>query len=171
MSIKWNLDKSHAHVQFKVKHMVISTVSGEFTDFDATVETEDENFKNPHFEFTAKVHSIDTKMEMRDNHLKGDDFFHAEKYPEISFKSTDFDGEKIKGVLTIRDVTQPIVLDVDFGGVLKSSDGSIHVGFDFTGSLNRKDYGMSFGALTETGGAVVSDKIKLAGSMEFLAEK
>lgn len=171
MSVKWNLDPTHAQVQFKVKHMVISTVSGEFQDFQSTVVTDDEDFTNPHFEFVAKVHSIDTRMEMRDNHLKGEDFFHAEKFPEIHFKSTSYNGEEMEGELTIKEVTLPITLAIDFGGVLKGSDGSIRAGFDFEGSIKRSAYGLTYNALTEAGGAMVGDKIKILGNMEFLAQK
>lgn len=170
MSVKWNLDKSHARVQFKVKHMVISTVSGEFLTFDASAVSEDEDFKNPEFEFTANVDSIDTKMEMRDNHLKGPEFFDAAQFPKIHFKSTAFNGEEMKGDLTIRDITKPITLDIEFGGVLKSSDGSLRTGLDFSGTISRKEFGLQYNAVTEVGGAVVGDKIKLVGNMEFLAE-
>lgn len=170
MSIKWNVDKNHAQVQFRVKHMVISNVSGEFQDFDASVETDDENFTNPKFEFTAKIHSINTKVEARNNHLKSADFFDADKYPEMKFVSTKFDGDSITGNLTIKNVTKPITLDADFGGVLKE-ENQIRAGVEFTGSLSRKDFNLLYNPALETGGAVVGDKIRLQINMEFLHEK
>lgn len=170
MSVKWKLDKSHSEAQFKVKHMVISTVSGEFLDVDATAETSDGNFSNPKFQFVAKVDSINTKNEQRDEHLKSDDFFNASEYPELIFKGEDFDGEKLKGEITIKGVSKPIELNADFGGVIKDMYGYQRAGFEFTGELNRKDFGLNWSATTEAGGLVVSDKVKLSVNLEFIQE-
>lgn len=170
MSVKWNLDKSHSEAQFKVKHMVISTVSGEFMDIDATASSSDENFANPNFEFVAKVDSINTKNEQRDNHLKSDDFFNSADFPELSFKGSEFDGETLKGDITIKGVTKPIELNAEFGGVITDMYGYQRAGFEFTGELNRKDFGLNWSATTEAGGLVVADKIKLFVNLEFLKQ-
>jgi len=170
MSIKWNLDKSHSEVQFKVKHMVISTVSGEFLDFDAHASSEDENFTNPEFEFEAKADSITTKNADRDGHLKSDDFFNSAEFPLIRFKGNEFDGEELKGEITIKGVTKPITLDVDFGGVITDPYGNRRAGFEFTGQINRKDFGLNWSATTEAGGLVVSDNVKLFVNLEFIKQ-
>ncbi|MDX9705596.1 MAG: YceI family protein [Weeksellaceae bacterium] len=170
MSVKWNLDKSHSEAQFKVKHMVISTVSGEFLDIDASAETTDGNFSNPNFQFVAKVDSITTKNEQRDGHLKSDDFFNSAEYPELTFKGNNFDGDTLKGEITIKGVTRPIELKADFGGVIKDMYGYQRAGFEFTGELNRKDFGLNWSATTEAGGLVVSDKVKLNVNLEFIQE-
>ncbi|MFA5620438.1 MAG: YceI family protein [Weeksellaceae bacterium] len=170
MSVKWNLDKAHSEVQFKVKHMVISTVSGEFKDFNAVVESDDDSFSNPKFEFTAQVDSIDTRIEHRDNHLKSDDFFNASEYPELVFKSTKVDGDSVEGEMTIRDVTKPIKLQADFGGVINDMEGKKRAGVEFSGKINRKDFGLNWSAVTESGGLVVSDEVKLNVNLEFVKE-
>ena len=111
---KWNIDTAHSEISFKVKHMMISTVTGYFEKIDASIETENENFVNADFNFRAQINSINTKNSDRDNHLKSDDFFNAEAYPEMTFNSKSFDGSTLIGDLTIRDVTKEISLDVDF---------------------------------------------------------
>jgi len=170
MSVKWNLDKGHSEVQFKVKHMVISTVTGEFLDFDASAESDDENFSNARFQFKAKVDSIATKNADRDGHLKSDDFFNASEFPELTFKGNEFNGEKLKGEITIKGVTKPLELDTDFGGVIKDPYGNRRAGFEFTGELNRKDFGLNWSAATEAGGLVVADKVKLSVNLEFIKQ-
>ena len=102
---KWAIDPSHSEVTFKVKHMMISTVRGFFEDYTASVESDGDDFKNAKIEFAAKIDSINTKNKDRDAHLKSDDFFNAEQYPELKFESTSFEGDTLKGNLTIRDVT------------------------------------------------------------------
>ncbi len=167
MSVKWNLDKTHSEVQFKVKHMVISTVTGDFSSFDAHAESEDENFKNAKFEFNADVDSISTKNPQRDEHLKSDDFFNSTEYPQLSFKGSEFDGEKLNGEITVKGVTKPITLDADFGGVITDPYGNQRAGFEFTGQLNRKDFGLNWNGTLESGGLVVSDNVKLFVNLEF----
>lgn len=167
MSVKWNLDKTHSEVQFKVKHMVISTVTGDFSSFDAHAESEDEVFKNAKFEFSADVNSISTKNEQRDEHLKSDDFFNSSEFPKLTFKGSEFDGEKLKGEITMKGITKPITLDVDFGGVITDPYGNQRAGFEFTGQLNRKDFGLNWNGTLESGGLVVSDNVKLFVNLEF----
>lgn len=165
---KWNIDTAHSEISFKVKHMMISTVTGHFTDFDATVETENDDFSNADFNFTAKTASINTSNKDRDAHLKSDDFFNAEKYPEMTFKSKSFDGSTLIGDLTIRDVTKEIKLNVDFNGVAVDPYGQTKAGFEATGSLNRKDYNLTWSAVTEAGSIVVSDSVKLLIDLQFI---
>ena len=167
MSVKWNLDKTHSEVQFKVKHMVISTVTGDFSSFDAHAESEDENFKNAKFEFNADVDSISTKNPQRDEHLKSDDFFNSTEFPKLTFKGNDFDGEKLNGEITLKGVTKPITLNADFGGVITDPYGNQRAGFEFTGQLNRKDFGLNWNGTLESGGLVVSDNVKLFVNLEF----
>lgn len=170
MSTKWSLDKSHSEVQFKVKHMVISTVSGDFLDFDATAESQDESFDGANFSFEAKVDSINTKNPQRDEHLKSDDFFNAGEFPILTFKGNNFDGNKLNGEITIKGTTKPITLDVDFGGVITDPYGNQRAGFEIEGEINRKDFGLNWSATTEAGGLVVADKVKLIVNLEFIKQ-
>ncbi|MBB6680537.1 YceI family protein [Aequorivita sp. 609] len=170
MKTNWKLDPTHSEIEFKVKHMMISTVTGSFSEFDATAETEDDSFKNAEFAFNAKVDSISTKNEDRDTHLKSDDFFNAEQFPQLTFKSKSFDGEKMIGDLTIRDVTKEITLDVDFNGIAEDPYGQTKAGLEATGTINRKDFNLSWSAVTEAGNIVVSDKVKLIANLQFIKQ-
>ena len=167
---KWILDPSHSEVSFKVKHMMISTVTGHFDEFEASIETEQEDFKNAEMRFSAKVDSINTKNSDRDAHLKSEDFFNATAHPELSFTSTAFDGEKLTGKITLRGVTKEITLEVDYNGIVEDPYGQTKAGFEFTGSLNRKDFGLSWSAVTEAGNVVVSDKVKLIVNAQFIKQ-
>ena len=167
---KWILDPSHSEVSFKVKHMMISTVTGHFDEFEASIETEQEDFKNAEMKFSAKVDSINTKNSDRDAHLKSEDFFNATAHPELSFTSTAFDGEKLTGKITLRGVTKEITLEVDYNGIVEDPYGQTKAGFEFTGSLNRKDFGLSWSAVTEAGNVVVSDKVKLIVNAQFIKQ-
>ncbi|QLL58105.1 YceI family protein [Empedobacter falsenii] len=168
MATKWNLDPSHSEVQFKVKHMVISTVTGNFDDFNASVESNSNDFSDAKFEFDAKVDSINTKNSDRDGHLKSADFFAAEQFPEMKFESTSgIQNGKIEGTLEIRGEKKPITLNADFGGVITDPWGLERAGFEFSGEINRKDYGLGWSQVTEAGGLVVSDKVKLLVNLEF----
>tara|TARA_B100000378_G_scaffold38467_1_gene28856 strand:- start:271 stop:789 length:519 start_codon:yes stop_codon:yes gene_type:complete len=167
---KWILDPSHSEVSFKVKHMMISTVTGHFDEFEASIETEQEDFKNAEMKFSAKVDSINTKNSDRDAHLKSEDFFNAAAHPELSFTSTAFDGEKLTGKITLRGVTKEITLEVDYNGIVEDPYGQTKAGFEFTGSLNRKDFGLSWSAVTEAGNVVVSDKVKLIVNAQFIKQ-
>ncbi|MET3732603.1 YceI family protein [Moheibacter stercoris] len=169
MSLTWNLDNSHSEVQFKIKHMVISTVTGDFLDFSANAKSEDETFQGGEFQFEAKIDSINTKNPQRDEHLKSADFFNAEEFPTMSYTGK-LEGDTIKGELTLRGVTKPVNLHAEFGGVIKDPYGNQRSGFELTGELNRKDFGLSWDALTESGGVVVSDKVKLFVNLEFIQQ-
>lgn len=162
----WNADPLHSDVQFKVKHLMINTVTGEFTSYTVTVVAENEDFSDAAITFEADINSISTKNEMRDGHLKSDDFFAAEKYPTMRFVSTSFspkgDGTyNLVGDLTIRDVTKSVTLSAEYGGQMTDFYGNTKAGFEISGSINRKEFGLAWDAVTEAGGIVVSDAVKL----------
>lgn len=165
---KWNIDPTHSEISFKVKHMMISIVTGHFEDLNASVESENDDFINADFNFIAKIDSINTKNSDRDAHLKSDDFFNADLYPEMIFNSTSFDGSSLVGDLRIRDITKEISLDVDFNGIAVDPYGQTKAGFEITGSINRKDFNLTWNAITEAGSIVVSDTIKLIVDLQFI---
>jgi polyisoprenoid-binding protein YceI len=173
-TIKWKLDPSHSEVQFKVRHLV-SKVSGHFEDFIVRVETEGEDFTTAKIDVTVNAGSINTNNDLRDEHLKGKDFLYTEKYPKIIFK-----GEKLQkkddvnfllhGILTIRDVLKPVVLNVEYGGLEKDPWGNYRAGFIVHGKINRKDFGISFNMLTETGGILVGEEVEIDCNVEFIKQ-
>lgn len=170
---KWGVDASHSEAQFKVKHLVISTVTGFFKKFSGSVETDSEDFDGANVNFSVDVNSIETNDENRNGHLKGADFFATEQYPTIDFKngllSKDSDGEyTLTGDLTIRNTTKKVELAVDFNGVTKDPWGNTRAGFEINGKLNRKDYGLSWSAVTEAGNLVVADDVKLHFNIEVV---
>lgn len=174
----WKIDPMHSEVQFKIKHLMISNVTGSFKDFDATLESEsDGDFKNAKVNFSAKAGSIDTGNTDRDGHLRSNDFFNAEEYPELKFESTEFqangsaDSYILKGNLTVRDVTRPVELKAEFGGKMTDFYGNEKAGFDLEGKMNRKDFGLTWNGVTEAGGVVVSDEVKLLLNIQMTKEK
>jgi len=166
----WKIDTDHSEIAFKVKHMMISTVTGYFENFEASIDSENENFNDAKIKFSAKTDSINTKNEDRDTHLKSDDFFNSEKFPELSFVSKSFDGEKLVGDMTIRDITKEITLDIDFNGVAVDPYGQTKSGFEIKGEINRKDFNLTWSAVTEAGSIVVSDKVKLVVDAQFIKQ-
>ncbi|MBS1771646.1 MAG: YceI family protein [Bacteroidetes bacterium] len=173
---KWGLDKSHSSVKFTVQHLVISEVEGTFKVFDGDVVAPTADFNNAAIKFNVDVNSINTDEPKRDAHLKSDDFFNAEKYPAMKFTSTSFkkvSGNKyaLEGNLTIRDVTKKVKFAVTYGGTVKDPWGNTKAGFKATGKINRKDYGLKWGALTEAGGAVVGDDVNMVINVEFAQQK
>ncbi|MGB4398061.1 MAG: YceI family protein [Daejeonella sp.] len=168
---KWALDPTHSEVHFKVKHLVISTVTGTFKEFDGSFQTENEDFSNAQIDFSLDVSSIDTNQEQRDVHLKSADFFDAEKYPKINFKSTSFtkngDDYVLQGDLTVKDLTRPIKLSVEYGGTATDFYGNEKAGFEIKGKISRKEYGLTWDAVTEAGAIVVGDEIKLDINVQF----
>lgn len=172
VATNWVLDAMHSEVHFKVKHLVISTVTGTFKVFEGAFETVNDDFSNANISFTADIKSIDTNQEQRDVHLKSADFFDAETYPKMSFKSTSFtkedDGEyELVGDLTIRDVTKSVKLDVEYGGIATDFYGNTKAGFELKGKVNRKDYGLTWDGITEAGSIVVGEDIKLDINVQF----
>jgi polyisoprenoid-binding protein YceI len=166
----WAVDPTHSEISFKVKHMMISTVRGFFKSFDATIEASEENLSDAKFSFSADIDSINTNNEDRDNHLKSDDFFNVGSYPKMTFESTSFDGETITGNLTIRDVTKEVQLSADMSGIAVDPYGQTKVGMEISGEINRKDFGLSWSAVTEAGNVVVSDKVKLIADVQFVKQ-
>jgi polyisoprenoid-binding protein YceI len=174
-STTWNLDTAHSEVTFKVKHLVISTVSGKFKNFSSALSTEGDDFSSAKISFELESASLDTGMEMRDNHLRGDDFFNAEAFPKIIFTATamrqvDGSEHEIDGHLTIRDVTKPITLKADFGGIAVDPYGQTKAGFEVEGKINRLDYGLTWNAMTEAGGAVVSNEVKFQANVQYIKQ-
>lgn len=168
--MRWILDKSHSEVQFKVKHMLISTISGDFTEFDANALSDNTDFKNAEFELTANVDSINTRNDERDTHLKSDDFFNASDYPILSFTGGNWVGDTLKGEISIKGVRKSIELAVNFGGVIVDSNGNTRAGFEFSDEINRKDFGLNWSEVTENGGLVVSDNVKSFVNLEFIKQ-
>lgn len=166
----WTIDTAHSEIAFKVKHMMISTVTGHFEDFEATVKTESDDFNHASIEFSAKTASINTKNKDRDAHLKSDDFFNSEAFPEMKFVSKSFDGENLVGDLTIRDITKEVSLNAELNGVAVDPYGQTKAGFEITGEINRKDFNLTWSAVTEAGNIVVSDKVKLVVDAQFIKQ-
>jgi polyisoprenoid-binding protein YceI len=173
----WVIDPTHSEVQFKIKHLMITNVTGSFNLFQATVETEDEDFSKAKISFNADIDSISTGNEQRDGHLKSADFFDAANFPKLSFVATkyenvDNDGSyELLGDLTIKDITKPIRLSVEFGGVVKDPYGNTKAGFSINGKINRKDFGLTWSAVTEAGGIVVSDDVRIVCEIQLIEQQ
>lgn len=171
MKTKWKTDPMHSEISFKVKHMMISTVTGQFEKFDVNVETAGkDDFSDAKITAEIYIDSINTRNGDRDRHLKSDDFFNAEKYPLMTFTSHRFDGEKVTGELTIRDVTKTVTLDVDFNGIAVDPYGQTKAGFELTGEINRKEFGLKWDAVTEAGSVVVSDKVSMIIGVQLVRQ-
>jgi polyisoprenoid-binding protein YceI len=174
-TIKWTLDPTHTEIQFKVRHLMITHVTGSFGKFTADLETEDEKFETAKVSFTAEVDSITTNNEQRDGHLKSADFFETSKYPALTFVSSKLErisGEEytLHGAMSFHGVTKNIDLHVEHGGVIKDPWGNTRTGFTVEGKINRKDFGLVWNAATEAGGVVVSDEVKIHVSAEFVKQ-
>lgn len=174
---KWVLDPAHSEVSFKVKHLMVTNVSGHFSSFSVTAETADGNdFTNATIGFSADAASINTKNEQRDEHLRSADFFDAVNFPQITFKAVklekkDGDGDyELTGGLTIKGVTKSIKLNAEFGGVAKDPWGNTKAGFTVTGKFNRKDFGLTWNAALETGGVMVSDEVRINSEIQLVKQ-
>lgn len=168
----WIIDPTHSEVHFKVKHLMISTVTGTFGTYEGSVETaKDEDFAGSKVSFSADIDSISTGQEQRDGHLKSGDFFDAENFPKLTFVSTSMDkvddeNYTLTGDLTIRGTTKQVTLKAEFGGIMGDFYGNTKAGFDISGKINRQDFGLTWGAVTEAGGVVVSDEVRLAFNIQ-----
>ena len=173
-TIKWVLDPMHSELQFKIKHLMITTVTGSFNDFTSEMIAEGEDFENAKVSFKAGVDSINTGNTDRDGHLKAADFFNAEEFPHVTFESTSFvkdGGEyKLAGNLTIKDVTKAVVLDVEYGGIAQDQYGRTKAGFTLSGKINRTEYGLTWNSAVETGGVMLSEDVKILGELQFVKE-
>ena len=171
----WVLDPTHSEIQFKIKHLMISTVTGQFNEFTGIVETEGDDFATAKVHFEAEVNSISTNNEQRDAHLRTGDFFDATKYPRVLFSGESMekineDEYKLHGILTMKGVSKKQILNVELGGITEDPWGNVRSGFSVTGKINRFDYGMSFGTITETGGFLLSDEVKIIANVQFVKE-
>jgi polyisoprenoid-binding protein YceI len=173
---KWSLDPTHSEVQFKVKHLMITTVTGYFQTFNVEVETEGEDFsKATSILFTADVNSINTNNEQRDTHLKSADFFDAATHSEIRFVGNRYeqngsDAARLHGDLTVRGITKPVTVHVEFGGIVVDPYGQTKAGFTITGKISRKEFGLTWNAVTEAGSVVVSDDIRLNAEIQLVKQ-
>jgi polyisoprenoid-binding protein YceI len=162
----WKLDPTHTVVEFSAKHLMITTVKGRIADIEGVINSDEKDFRNSSVEATLKVVSLDTRTDQRDQHLRSADFLDVEKFPEIQFRSTRIQGDKqsfkLTGDLTIRDVTKPITLDVEFEGETKDPWGGQRVGFSATGKIDRREFGLTWNQALEAGGVVVGNDIKIS---------
>ncbi|HEX3344443.1 MAG TPA: YceI family protein [Polyangiaceae bacterium] len=170
----WSIDTVHSHVGFSVKHMMVATVRGQFKGYRATLRLDPKDFARSKFEGEIDVASIDTGNPDRDAHLRTNDFFDAPNHPKITFQSTRIEpkdgGEyTVHGDLTIRGVTKPVALDVEFHGTSKNPYGKTVAGLSVRGTVNRKDFGVNFNALLETGGVAIAEKVKLEVDVEAVS--
>lgn len=171
----YKIDASHSDIEFKVKHLMITTVTGKFTSFEGSMETTGDSFENASIAFSADVNSINTNNEQRDGHLKSDDFFNATAFPVLKFQSTSFtkkDEENyiLTGDITIRDITKSITLNATYGGEMVDPWGQHKVGFEIEGKISRKEFDLKWTATTEAGGVVVSDDVKLNLAVQLVKQ-
>lgn len=171
----YKIDPAHSEINFKIKHLMISTVTGQFTDYDATMVSSKEDFSDASISFEAKVNSINTNNSQRDQHLVSPDFFDAANHPTISFKSAKItprgtDTYKLEGQLTMRGVTKPVTLDVEYLGTSKDFQNQDRYGFEVNGKVNRKEFGLTWNGVTEAGGVVVSDEVKLNLNLQMVKQ-
>ena len=175
MAITWKIDPAHSEIKFKVKHLMITTVTGYFRKFDCEVTTDTEDFNTTtDVKFTADISSIDTNNEQRDTHLKSDDFFNAEKFSQIQFVGNRYqamgDEASLQGNLTIRGITKPISLDVEYAGTVVDPYGQTKAGFTIKGKISRKEFGLMWNAVTEAGSVVVSDDVRIDAEIQLVKQ-
>jgi len=168
---KWAIDPSHSEIQFKVKHLMISTVTGSFKEFGAEAELEGDDLSNAQVSFWANTASVDTNSTDRDKHLRSGDFFDSEKFEKLSFKSTKVEGSgdswKVTGDLTIKDVTKPVTLNVEWSGTMKDPYGNVKAGLNLRGKIDRKEFGLNWNAALEAGGVLVSDEVRILAEVQL----
>lgn len=171
----WALDPAHSELTFKVKHLMISTVTGKFKQFDVTAGIDPDNMSQLHaIRVVAAVDSIDTGNAQRDNHLRSQDFFNVEKFPQLFFEGDRYEGDEEKGQLhgrlTIKNFTRDIVLYVEVGGVITDPYGQMKAGFTIHGKISRRDFGLTWNAVTESGGVIVADEINMYGDIQLVKQ-
>lgn len=174
--MEWKIDPAHSHIQFSVRHMMISSVRGEFEEFDGEVNFDQDDPESSTLNIRIDANSINTRENDRDNHLRSPDFLNAEEYPVLTFESkrvqqTGENEGRVVGDLTIRDVTNEVVLDVIFQGLAKSPWGATSAGFSASTKINRKDWGLTWNQALETGGVLVGDKIKIDIEVELVRQE
>ena len=171
----YKIDAAHSEIKFQVRHMMITNVTGNFLQFDATMESEKSDFSDAKIQFEADVNSITTNQEQRDNHLQSVDFFDAANHPKLTFASTKIESKgsnefSLYGDITMRGVTKRVVLNVEYGGTATDGYGQVKSGFEISGKVNRKDFGLNWSSLTEAGGLVVSDDVKLVLQVQMIKQ-
>lgn len=169
----WNLDKAHSEIEFKVKHLMISNVKGQFQEFDIKIDNGTDDFSQAQIDVEILTSSINTKNESRDEHLKSDEFFNSATYPLVKFKTTHIEKLNDKdynlvGDLTIKDITKPALLSAEFGGLAKDPWGNQKAGYTVTGSINRQDFGLTWNTALETGGVMVSEDVKFHADIQLI---
>jgi polyisoprenoid-binding protein YceI len=174
--MNWQLDALHTHVGFSVKHLMVSTVRGQFKQYRGTLELDAADFSRSRFTGEVDIQSIDTGNQQRDDHLRTSDFFDAANHPKILFKSGDIEAKGngeylVNGELTIRGVTQPIAFEVEYQGTSKNMRGKTVTGFSAKATINRKDFGVNYNALLETGGVAIGEKVKIEIEVEAVADE
>ena len=172
---KWVLDPTHSEIGFKIKHLMITNVSGNFNKFEVNAETVENDFTKAKINVDIEVESINTNNSQRDQHLRTADFFEAEKYPNITFRSTkveklDDENYTISGNLTIKETTKPVKLELEYGGITKDPYGNVKAGFSLSGKINRHDFGVSYNAVLETGGVALGEDIKIHGEIQLVKQ-
>jgi polyisoprenoid-binding protein YceI len=172
---KWALDPTHSNLGFKIKHLMISNVSGSFKNFNAEVQTRGTDFSTAQINLTAAMETISTNHEQRDTHLRNADFFEVEKYPELRFTSTKVektgsDEFALYGDLTLKGITKPVKLHAEFNGTVKDPWGNERAGFIITGKINRSEWGVNFNAALETGGVVIGEEVRLIAEIELVKQ-
>lgn len=172
---KWSLDPTHSELGFKIKHLMITNVSGNFNKFEVMAETLSDDFNDAKVTVDIEVDSINTNNAQRDEHLRNADFFEAEKFPNITFRSTkiekvDDENYNITGNLTIKETTKSVNLAAEYSGVTRDSWGNIKAGFSLNGKINRKDFGISYNATMETGGVMLGEELKINGEIQLVKQ-
>jgi polyisoprenoid-binding protein YceI len=172
---KWSLDLKHSELGFKIKHLMIANVSGFFKNFEMEAETENEDFSTAKIHLNADMKSISTNNEQRDAHLLNSDFFSVDEHPEMVFDSTlveklDDENFDIHGNLTLRSVTHPVILHVEYSGITKDPWGGTRAGFTVTGKIKRSQWGVNFNGILETGGAILGEEVKIISEIQLVKE-
>ncbi|MEM9982933.1 MAG: YceI family protein [Bacteroidota bacterium] len=172
---QWKIDPIHSEILFRVRHMMVSNVTGAFNTFEGSLESETEDFTGARIQFTAQVESISTNNTQRDEHLRSKDFFDASQFPRLTFVSSTFtkqseENYQLTGNLTIRDKTQPVTLTVIYNGTAVDPYGQTKAGFEISGKINRKDFGLTWSAVTEAGNVVVSEEVKLVINIQLIKQ-
>jgi len=171
----WKIDPAHSNVTFEVDHMVVSTVTGKFQEFEGDIKADKADFSDAKVSFTIKATSVNTNNEKRDNHLRGEDFFNVDTHPEISFIGKELTPEggkkhKLVGDLTMNGVTKAVVLDVKFNGIIKDPWGNTRAGFKVSGDLNREDFGLVYNTALEAGGVLIGKEVEIQVNLELIKE-
>lgn len=171
----WAIDPTHSEILFKVKHLMITNVKGEFRDFNAEIAANGQGFDKAKVTATIDANSVFTNNTDRDGHLKTADFFDVENHPKLTFEGTSFQkldegNYQLRGLLSIKDVSKEVVLDVEFGGLVKDPYGNEKAGFSVTGKINRKDWGLNWNAALEAGGVMVSDEVRIMAEVQFVKQ-